>query len=78
MIKKFYWAFRLIGYAACLCGIAFYLAHQADAGDEGRTLGLGIVGIGFLGFFISYGLRAWMRFAPRPKPEDTRAPSKTP
>jgi len=70
MIKKLYWAFRLIGYIACLGGIFFYLAHQADAGDEMRNLGLGIVGIGFFAFFASYGLRAWLRYAPKKRPKE--------
>ena len=70
MMKKLYWAFRLIGYAACLGGIFFYLSHQADAGNEMRNMGLGIVGSGFMAFFTSYGLRAWLRFGPRPKPDD--------
>lgn len=73
MIKKLYWTFRLIGYIACLGGIFFYLSHQADASDEMRNLGLGIVGIGFAAFFASYGLRIWLRFGPHRKPEE--APS---
>lgn len=71
MMKKLYWVFRLTGYIACLAGIFLYLAHQADAGDEWRHLGLGIVGIGFAAFFASYGLRIWLRFG-------SRSASKTP
>jgi len=73
MIKKIYWTFRIVGYAACLGGIFFYLAHQADAADKMRNIGLGIVGIGFLAFFTSYGLRAWLRFGPRRTPDETPA-----
>ncbi len=70
MIKKLYWAFRLLGYIASLVGVFFYLAHQADAGDEMRNIGLGLVGIGFLSLFTSYGLRAWLRYAPKKPPEE--------
>ncbi len=70
MIKKLYWAFRLLGYIASLVGVFFYLAHQADAGDEMRNIGLGLVGIGFLSLFTSYGLRAWLRFGRRRTPNE--------
>ncbi len=62
MITKIYWAFRIIGYIACLGGIFYYLRHQADADPATSQLGLAIVGIGFLGFFVSYAIRAWLRF----------------
>lgn len=62
MITKLYWAFRIFGYIACLGGAFLFLAHQADA--SAKNLSLGLIGLGFLGFFISYAIRAWLRFGP--------------
>jgi len=67
MIKKLYWTFRLIGYIGSLGGALFTLKNQAAGCTELQNVGLGIVGIGFLSLFISYGLRAWLRFRPAPK-----------
>lgn len=64
MIKKLYWATRLIGYLACLGGIFTYLAHLQDARSGSAQTGLMFVYGGFLAFFVSYGLRAWLRFGP--------------
>jgi len=71
MIKKLYWAARLIGYITCLGGIFFYLQHQGDSSPDLKNVALGIVGIGFLCFFTSYALRAWLRFGSRPIPKET-------
>lgn len=68
MITKLYWATRILGYVACLAGIFLFLAHQADADPALKNMGLGIVGVGFIGFFASYALRAWFRFGPGRKP----------
>jgi len=70
MIKKLYWTFRLTGYIACLGGIFFYLQHQGDTSPDLKNVALGIVGIGFLSFFTSYALRAWLRFGPRRNPDE--------
>lgn len=65
MMAKTYWGARILAYIACLAGIFLYLRHQVDADPDLRNAGLGLVGIGFLAFFVSYALRAWMRFGPR-------------
>ena len=70
MITKIYWAFRILGYLACLGGIFYYLQHKLDADPAASQLGLGLVGLGFLAFFVSYALRAWIRFGPRRKTDD--------
>ncbi|MGD9780733.1 MAG: hypothetical protein AB7V14_01120 [Kiritimatiellia bacterium] len=62
MITKIYWATRIAGYGICLVGIFFFLAHQADADPALRNMGAGIVGIGFVSFFVSYAIRFWLRF----------------
>ena len=74
MIIKLYWITRIIGYIASLVGIFMYLGHQADAASDLQNMGLGIVGAGFLAFFLSYALRAWVRFGPRPTTEERKSP----
>lgn len=69
MITKFYWGTRILGYIACLVGIFLYLSHQADAAPDIRNIGFGLVGFGFISFFISYVLHAWLRLGPRSKTE---------
>jgi hypothetical protein len=64
MITKLYLATRIFGYLACLGGIFYYLAHLQDPGGIPQK-GLYFVYAGFLSFFLSYLLRAWLRFAPR-------------
>ena len=65
MISKLYLVSRLLGYVVSLVGIFYYLHHQASLTGYNRAVGLGIVGVGFVFFFLSYALRAWLRFAPR-------------
>jgi hypothetical protein len=72
MIIKIYWITRVFGYIASMVGIFLFLAHQADADPATKNLGLALVGIGFLGFFASYSLRAWLRFGPGIKSDETR------
>ena len=67
MIIKFYWITRVLGYVACMVGIFLFLWHKTDADQSLAQTGLGLVGLGFVGFFISYGLRAWLRFGPGAK-----------
>ena len=67
MIIKFYWITRVLGYVACMAGIFLFLYNKADADQSLAQTGLGLVGLGFFGFFISYGLRAWLRFGPGAK-----------
>lgn len=74
MIVKVYWATRILGYVACLAGIFYYLSHQPDADPAARNLGLGVVGIGFVGFFVSYAIRAWLRYGPRRPADKENAP----
>lgn len=74
MIIKIYWTARILGYVACMAGIFLFLAHQADADPALKNMGLGLVGLGFVGFFISYALRAWLRFGPRRKTDVDPAP----
>jgi hypothetical protein len=74
MIIKIYWITRILGYLACMAGIFLFLAHQADAESALQNTGLGLVGIGFLSFFISYALRAWLRFGPDHNTNDNRVP----
>lgn len=62
MIKKIHWATRIAGYVVSLAGVLFFLAHQTDADPALKNLGLGIVGIGFVCFFVSYAIRIWIRF----------------
>lgn len=69
MITKIYWIARILGYIACLAGIFYFLAHQPDADPSARTLGLGFVGLGFVGFFVSYAIRVWLRYGFGRKPE---------
>ena len=70
MITKFYWTIRILGYVASLVGIFLFLGHQADADPALRNAGMGIVGFGFLAFFVSYSIRAWLRFGPRRNPHE--------
>jgi hypothetical protein len=74
MIKKIYWTFRIVGYLACLAGIFLFLGHQADADPALKNMGLGIVGFGFVAFFISYALRVWLRCGPRRQPGEEPRP----
>jgi hypothetical protein len=74
MITKLYWATRVLGYLACMVGIFIFLRHQADADPSIKNIGLGLVGIGFFAFFVSYALRAWLRFGPRRKSDQNQAP----
>lgn len=74
MIIKLYWTTRILGYVACMVGIFTFLTHQADAESTFKNLGLGLVGLGFVGFFISYALRAWLRFGPRRKTDADSTP----
>ena len=68
MIIKLYWITRVLAYIASLAGIFMYLMHHADADPRNVQFGLGLVGLGFFSFFISYALRAWLRFGPRSNP----------
>ena len=72
MTTKIYWITRLLGYIVSLVGIFLFLYHQADADPATKNLGLGLVGIGFVSFFISYALRAWLRFGPGQPKEHSR------
>ena len=72
MIVKLYWGFRLVGYVACLAGIFIYLYRQADADPAASQFGLGLVGFGFLAFFVSYALRAWLRHGPARRSDQSR------
>ena len=74
MITKLYWITRVFGYLACLAGIFLYLYSRADADPRAEQFGLGLVGLGFVGFFASYACRAWLRFGPRRDPAGTRHP----
>ena len=74
MITKIYWATRMSGYIASLAGIFLFLRHQLDAESTLRDIGLGLVGLGFVAFFASYALRAWLRYAARPAPDDQPVP----
>ena len=67
MIVKFYWITRVLGYVASMVGIFLFLYNRADANQSLAQTGLGLVGLGFVGFFISYGLRAWLRYRPGAK-----------
>ncbi len=72
MITKLYWATRILGYIACLGGIFYYLAHLHSADPTIPQAGLRFVYAGFLCFFVSYALRAWLRFGSRKSgPEGT-------
>jgi hypothetical protein len=72
MIIKIYWIARVFGYIASLAGIFLFLYNQADADPAARNLGLALVGTGFIGFFVSYAARAWLRFGPGHPPNETR------
>ena len=65
MTTKLYWIARIVGYLASLVGIFYYLYHQADADPRNAQFGLGLVGFGFVAFFVSYALRAWLRLGSR-------------
>ena len=65
MITRLYWITRLAGYASCLTGIFLYLYRRADADPRAAEFGLGLVGLGFVAFFVSYALRAWLRLGAR-------------
>ena len=62
MIEKFYFPTRILGYLLSLSGIFMHLHHQQAADPRSTNYGFLVVGIGFLFFFISYGIRAWIRF----------------
>lgn len=70
MIEKLYWTIRILGYLACLGGIFYYLAQLQDLDSRAANTGLFFVYGGFVAFFISYALRAWLRFGPRRQSED--------
>ena len=74
MIVKLYWGSRLVGYVACLAGIFIYLYRQADADPAASQFGLGLVGFGFVAFFVSYALRAWLRHGPARRDRENPAP----
>ena len=73
MITKIYWATRLIGYVVSLVGIFVFLAHQADVDPSLKNAGFGLVGIGFVSFFVSYAIRIWLRFGAA-RPSDGEKP----
>jgi len=68
MITKFYWVTRILGYMACLGGVFYHLARLQRPEASDSWMGLGLVGAGFIFFFISYALRAWLRFGSRRPP----------
>lgn len=70
MIIKLYWITRVLAYIASLAGIFMYLMHHADADPRNVQFGLGLVGLGFVSFFISYAIRAWLRFGPDRKAQE--------
>ena len=72
MITRIYLAIRLAGYVVSLIGIFFFLAHQADADPSLKNIGLGLVGIGFVSFFLSYAIRVWLRFGPGRKSDEEK------
>lgn len=74
MITKIYWVARIAAYLACLAGIFVYLYHQPDADPSVRNAGLGLVGAGFVAFFVSYAIRAWLRFAPKRPTDGEKTP----
>lgn len=74
MITKIYWVARIVAYIACFAGIFIYLYNQSDPDASVRNAGLGLVGIGFVAFFISYALRAWLRFGAGRKTDKEEAP----
>ena len=57
MIKTLYWILRILAYACCLAGVAFHFVWR-DAG-----LGIILLTIGFVIFFITYGLWFMMRMS---------------
>lgn len=65
MITKVYWATRILGYLACLAGIFLHLHHLQLPEALAANYGLPLVGLGFVAFFASYAIRAWIRLAPR-------------
>ncbi|MDR0993046.1 MAG: hypothetical protein LBN38_00550 [Verrucomicrobiota bacterium] len=73
MITKLYWFFRLAAYLTCMGGIFYHLAHTADAAPP--PWGLYAVGVGFVFFFISYALRAYLRFGPRKNTQREEPPA---
>lgn len=74
MITKLYWITRILAYVVSLAGVLYYLAHQADADPRPAQIGLGFIGIGFVVFFASYALRAWLRYGSRRPPGEENAP----
>lgn len=64
MITKIYWITRILGYLLCLAGLFLYLYQESATDPRLVQLGLGLIGIGFLAFFVSYALRAWIRYGP--------------
>lgn len=65
MITKLYWSTRILGYVACLGGMFYHLSRLQNPTASDSKIGLGLVGVGFLFFFASYALRAWLRFGTR-------------
>ncbi len=73
MITKLYWAARLLGYFACLGGVFFHLSRLQRPAAAASWIGLALIGAGVRFFFLSYGLRAWLRFGGRRKSEEPPA-----
>ncbi len=70
MMKTAYWASRILAYLTCIGGVALHVYHQGD--PRAATYALPLIGVGFILFFVSYAIRAWIRFAPRSTPEPSR------
>lgn len=62
MVAKIYWISRILGYVVCLGGAFLFLYHQTDADPTLRNAGGALIGAGFVAFFVSYAMRAWLRF----------------
>lgn len=60
LLEKLYWIFRIVAYVSCIAGLAWFFTHRADA--NGGQEGLVGIYIGFFAFFVSYGLRFYLRF----------------
>jgi hypothetical protein len=75
MITKIYWATRILGYLGCLGGVFLHLHHMQAADPRVTNYGIPLIGAGFLFFFASYAIRAWIRLAPRRPADDKKPPA---
>lgn len=59
-LRTVYLVARAAAYLLTLPGVYLYLVHRHDADATLMGWGLRLIMVGFVCFFVSYGLRVWM------------------